>query len=231
MGQKVNPIGMRLNINKSWDSNWFAGPHEYADKLNEDLKIRNFIYDRFLGNKAYARVEISNVKISRVGDVVNVIIYNTRPGLLIGKKGQDIEKLKSDLVSLLKIKTKLNISMNELKDMESNAFVVAQQIGKSIENRIPYKRAVKQAMMKVMKSGEKGIKVRISGRLNGADMSRQETFREGSVPLHTFDAIIDYHHYHALTTYGIIGVSVWVHKGKMSKESFNRQKEETYAKG
>ena len=223
MGQKTNPIGLRLKINRNWDSNWFS-EREYGNLLIEDLKIRKHITDKVLKNKDFNRVELSDIKIRKVGKAINIHIYTSRPGLLIGKKGQDIEKLKDELTKLLAIKNsknKININISEVKKVDLDAKIVAQSIGKAIIGRVAYKRAMKQAITRSIKSGAKGIKIQVAGRLNGSDMARREYFKEGSIPLHTFDAIVDHGKYDALTTYGIIGVSVWIYKGDMSKKKFD----------
>ena len=212
---------MRLKVNRTWESNWFAS-RDYSDLLIEDLRIRKYIQDKIRRNRAFNRVEISEIKIRRmVGKAIHIYIYTSRPGLLIGKKGKDIEDLKveiSKLVAERDKRDKVHININEVKRINLDARIVAQNLGKAIESRALYKRAMKQAVSRCLKSGAKGVKVQIAGRLNGSDMARREYFKEGSIPLHTFDAVVDYGHYDALTTYGIIGVSVWIHKGMSSKQ-------------
>ncbi len=213
MGQKVNPVGMRLKINRTWESNWFA-EKDYGRLLVEDIKIRRFIQKKIFWNKAFSKVEISDIKIKRFPGQVNVYIYTSRPGLLIGKKGADIETLKKQLAPLVSEKTNINININEVKKVDLDAKVVSQIVGRSIEGRIAYKRAMKQCISRTMKSGAKGVKIQVSGRLGGADIARTEYFKEGSIPLHTFSADIDFGKYDALTTYGIIGIQVWIFKGE-----------------
>lgn len=220
MGQKTNPIGLRLKINRGWDSNWFS-EKDYGDLLIEDLKIRSYITNKVLKSKDFRRVELSDIKIRKIGKIINIHIYTSRPGLLIGKKGQDIERLKDELVKLLNIKNKININISEVKKIDLDAKIVSQSVGKAIVDRVAYKRAMKQAIARSIKSGAKGIKIQVAGRLNGSDIARREYFKEGSIPLHTFDAIIDYGKHDALTTYGIIGVSVWIYKDDVSKKKFD----------
>ena len=218
MGQKCNPVGVRLKINRSWDSNWYADG-EYGNYLIEDLKIRSYIRDKVLKNRSYNRVELSDMKIRRIGKAINIYIYTSRPGLLIGKKGHDIEKLRAELAKI--VKTKINLNINEVKKIDLDAKIIAQSVGKAIQGRVAYKRAMKQAITRAMKSGAKGVKIQVAGRLGGADMARREYFKEGSIPLHTFEAQVDFGKYNALTTYGIIGISVWVHHGLKSKRKFD----------
>ena len=217
MGQKVNPIGIRLKINRSWLSSWYD-EQKYRDFIIEDLKIQAHVEKKFLRNKNFRKLEISDVKVSRIGKNVNLKIYTSRPGLVIGKKGQDIEKLRKEVLTIVGDTKKINIDIVEIKKVDLDAKIVAQSIGKAIENRAHYKKAIKQAIFRSIKTGAKGVKVQIAGRLNGADMARRESFREGSIPLHTFDSLIEYGRYDALTTYGILGVTVWINTGKKSKE-------------
>ena len=220
MGQKVNPIGVRLKHNRIWESNWY-GEKNYGTYLIEDLRIRKFIENKILHSRRYARLELSVIKIRRIGKLINIYIYASRPGLLIGKKGQDIEDLRNSVQKIVDIDLKVNININEIKKLDLDANVVAQNIGKAIEGRVAYKRAMKQAIARSMKSGAKGVKIQVAGRLNGSDMARREYFKEGSIPLHTFDAEISYGQYKAITTYGIIGITVWIHKGYTSKAKFD----------
>lgn len=212
MGQKANPVGLRLKINRTWESNWYA-EKDYGTFLVEDIKIRKFIQKKIFWKKNFSKVELSDIKIKRFPGQVNIYIYTSRPGLLIGKKGQDIEDLKKQLAEIIGEKQSINININEVKKVDMDARVVSQMVGRAIEGRMAYKRAMKQSIARTMKSGAKGIKIQVSGRLGGSDMSRREYFKEGSIPLHTFGASIDFGKYDALTTYGIIGVQVWIHKG------------------
>jgi len=205
MGQKVHPIGFRIGIVRNWDSVWYEDKKNFKVCLVEDLKIRDFIM------KNHKTAGIARVIIERLADKINVNIHTARPGMLIGKKGSDIDTLK---LSLQKIASK-NIYVNivEVKKPEKAAQVIAQQIAQQIEGRQPYRKAVRQAVGNAVRSNAHGIKVMISGRLNGADIARGETFKEGRVPLHTLRADIDYGVAEALTTYGLIGVKVWVYNG------------------
>lgn len=212
MGQKVNPVGLRLKINKTWKSNWFEDK-KYGDYIVEDINIRNFINDKYARGKEYSRVLISDIKISRYTKNIKILIYTNRPGLIIGKKGQDIEALKNELQSQLKLSGNVIINIAEVKNVDTDPDSIAQSIGKAIEGRVSYKRAMKQAISRSTKAGAKGIKIQVSGRLNGADMAKSESFKEGSIPLHTFQADVCYGKYDALTTYGIIGVAVWIYNG------------------
>ncbi len=205
MGQKVNPISFRLGIIKSWDSIWYEDKKSYAQNLHEDIKIRKFIEDR------YKPAGISKVVVERFPDRVNVNIYAARPGILIGRKGADIEIMKVDIQKIASKKVYINI--NEEKKVEQNANLVAEQIANQLKARFPFRRAVKQAISGAVRSGALGIKVTVSGRLNGAEMSRTESYKEGRIPLHTLRANIDYGFAESLTTFGLIGVKVWVYNG------------------
>lgn len=220
MGQKCNPKGLRLAVNRAWHSNWFDTKN-YSKNVVEDLKIRQFVKNFIFYKKHYSKLEISNIEIVRHSSRLDVTIFASRPGVLIGRKGADIEKLKKSLQKILNKDTILNINISEVKNVDLDANIIAQSIGKMVENRGSYKRAAKFAITKSMSVGAKGIKVKVSGRLNGAEMARKEIFKEGSIPLHTLDAVVDYGEYPALTTYGLIGVSVWVYTDKKSKRQFN----------
>lgn len=213
MGQKANPIGLRLKINRTWESNWYA-ERDYGSLLIEDLKLRRFIQKKIWRNKNYNKVEISDIRIKRFPGQVNVYIFTSRPGLLIGKKGQDIEDLRKQLAGMVREKTAINININEVKKVDLDSKIVAQNVGRAIEGRMAYKRAMKQAIARTMKSGAKGIKIQVSGRLGGSDIARREFFREGSIPLHTFKASIDHGKFDAITTYGVVGIQVWIFKGE-----------------
>ena len=226
MGQKSNPIGLRLGINRSWDSNWFR-QKDYADVLIEDLRIRQLIKGRIFYNKMYSRVEISDIIIKRFPGLVNIYISASRPGLLIGKRGGDIEELKKFIKDKLKLESEIKININEVRKIDLDANILAQMVGKMVEGRRSYKKAMKQAISRAINAGAKGVKVRVAGRLGGSEMARREQFREGSIPLHTFDAMVAYGHYDAKTLYGIIGVSVWVYTENKSKTVF---KNETFEK-
>lgn len=205
MGQKVNPIGIRVGINRTWDSIWYDEKKQFTKNLHEDLKIKKFI------EKEKKNAGIAKVTIERFPDRVNVNINSSRPGVLIGKKGADIEELKNQLQ---KIASKIvYINIIEVKKPEKNSKLVAEQVASQIEGRFPYRRAVKQAMTNALRSGALGIKIMVSGRLNNAEMARTETYKEGRVPLHTLRADIDYGTAEALTTFGLIGVKVWLYNG------------------
>ncbi len=213
MGQKVNPVGLRVGINRGWDSVWFAKKKEYGNYLIEDYKIREYIKNN-VGNSG-----VSKVQIERTSKKCIVIIYTSRPGFVIGKKGSDIEKIKKNLGKFSKHELTLNIK--EVKKPELNSFLVAENIAQQLVKRIAYRRAMKRAIQSALRLGAKGIRVCVSGRLAGNEIARSEWLREGSVPLHTLRADVDYSEAEALTTYGIIGVKVWIYKGEIFK---NEQK-------
>ena len=206
MGQKTNPIGNRLGIIRGWDSNWFGG-NDYGDRIAEDYKIRRYLEARL------SKGGISRIFIERTLKLVTVTITTARPGLIIGKGGQEVDKLKEELKKITGKDIQINIF--EIKRPELDAVLVADSIAKQIENRISYRRAVKMAIAGSMRMGAEGIKVQISGRLNGAEMARSESFKEGRIPLSTFRADIDYHIAEAHTTYGRLGVKVWIMKGEV----------------
>ncbi len=207
MGQKVNPVGFRVGVIKSWDSIWYEDKKNYSKYLHEDLVIKKFI------NQNHKNAGIGEVVIERLHDRVNVNIHASRPGLLIGRKGVDIEKLKADIQKIASRNVYINIV--EIKKPERNARLIALQIATQVESRFPYRRAVKQAIAGAIRSGALGIKVAVSGRLNGAEISRSEAYKEGRVPLHTLRADIDYGTAEALTTFGLIGVKVWIYNGEV----------------
>ena len=206
MGQKTNPIGNRLGIIRGWDSNWFGG-NDYGDRIAEDYKIRRYLEARL------SKGGISRIFIERTLKLVTVTITTARPGLIIGKGGQEVDKLKEELKKITDKDIQINIF--EIKRPELDAVLVADSIAKQIENRISYRRAVKMAIAGSMRMGAEGIKVQISGRLNGAEMARSESFKEGRIPLSTFRADIDYHSAEAHTTYVRLGVKVWIMKGEV----------------
>tara|TARA_B100000963_G_scaffold40414_1_gene30056 strand:- start:9760 stop:10470 length:711 start_codon:yes stop_codon:yes gene_type:complete len=206
MGQKTNPIGNRLGYIKGWDSNWYGGKN-YGDKIAEDSKIRKYIGVR-LSNASVARVVIE-----RTLKMVTVTIHTARPGIIIGKGGQEVDKLREELKKITKKEVQINIF--EIKRPELDATLVAASIARQIEGRISFRRAIKMAIASTMRMGAEGIKVKISGRLNGAEMARSELFKDGRTPLHTFRADIDYALEEAHTTYGRIGVKVWICKGEV----------------
>jgi small subunit ribosomal protein S3 len=207
MGHKSNPIGLRLQINRTWDSRWYAEGKSYGKLLAEDLKIRKFIIETL------PQAAISKVVIERPAKLCRVSIYAARPGVIIGKKGADIEKLRSQLAKMTDSDVKLNIV--EIRKPEVDAKLVAQGIADQLIRRVAFRRAMKRAMQSAMRLGAEGIKVVCGGRLGGAEIARVEQYREGRVPLHTLRANIDYAEAEALTTYGIIGIKVWVFKGEI----------------
>ena len=214
MGQKVNPIGLRLGITRGWDSIWFAKKKEYGKFLIEDYKIREFI------KKNIVNSGISQVIIERTSKKCIISIYTSRPGFVIGKKGSDIEKIKKNLSKISSTEVSLNIK--EVKKPELNSYLVAENIAQQLVKRISYRRAMKRAMQSALRLGAKGIRVCIAGRLGGNEIARTEWLREGSVPLHTFRADVDYAEAEALTTYGIIGIKVWIYKGEVFSKEKNK---------
>lgn len=206
MGQKTNPIGNRLGFIRGWDSNWYGG-RNYGDKIAEDAKIRSYLYARL--NKA----SVSRIIIERTLKLVTITITTSRPGIIIGKGGQEVDKLKEELKKLTKKEVQINIF--EIKRPELDAKLVADSIARQIEGRISYRRAVKMAIAASMRMGAEGIKIMISGRLNGAEMARSEMYKDGRTPLHTFRADIDYALTEAHTTYGRLGIKVWIMKGEV----------------
>ena len=206
MGQKTNPIGNRLGIIRGWESNWYGG-NDYGDKLAEDEKIRKYIRARLV------KASVSRIIIERTLRIVTVTITTARPGIIIGKGGQEVDKLKEELKKITSKEVQLNIY--EIKRPELDALLVASSVARQIESRISYKRAVKMAIAASMRMNAEGIKIQVSGRLNGAEMARSEHFKEGRIPLSTFRADIDYSLVEAHTTYGRIGVKVWIMKGEV----------------
>ena len=207
MGQKVNPTGARLGIIKDWSSKWYASDKDFADCLVEDQKIR-----KFLKKKVY-EAGIANIEIERTAKMVKVNIYTAKPGILIGKGGAGIEDLKNQVKKL--IGKDVNLNVVEVKNTSLDAQLVAEDIANQLERRISFRRAMKQCMQKTMKAGAAGIKTAVSGRLGGADMARTEFYKEGNIPLQTLRADIDYGFAEAATTYGKIGVKVWIYKGEI----------------
>lgn len=204
MGQKINPIGLRVGINRTWDSRWFSG-RQYAKKLVEDLRLREYITDRL------KPAGISKVIIERAAKNTRVMVHAARPGVIIGKKGADIEKLRKDLSERAGGEVSLNII--EIRKPEIDAQLVAEGIAQQLERRISFRRAMKRGVQSALRLGAKGIRINVSGRLGGTDIARMEWYREGRVPLHTLRADLDYGFSEALTTFGIIGIKVWIYKG------------------
>jgi small subunit ribosomal protein S3 len=206
VGQKVNPIGFRLGLNKNWTSKWFADHRSYATRLNEDVKVQDYI------KKHLKHAGISRIEVERAAQKVKVTIFASRPGIIIGRKGEAADQLKNDLVRLSKNDVTVNIK--EVKRPEIDAQLISENIATQLERRIAFRRAIKRALSSAMRLNIQGCKIMVAGRLNGAEMSRTEWVREGRVPLHTLRAEIDYGHTTAMTTYGVIGVKVWVYKGE-----------------
>lgn len=209
MGQKVNPISLRLGINKTWDSRWYS-EKDYASNLHQDLKIRKYVRENMVA------AGVSKVIIERLAKKARLTIYTARPGVLIGKKGADIEKLKAKLSSIAK--TDLTINLVEIRKPELDARLVADGIAQQIERRVSFRRAMKRAMQSTLRMGALGIRINCSGRLGGAEIARMEWYREGRVPLHTLRSDIDYGLGVAKTTYGVIGIKVWVYKGEILEQ-------------
>ena len=205
MGQKIHPIGFRLAVNRNWSSRWYANSKNFATMLNEDIKVRDYLKQRL------AHAAVSRVIIERPAKNARITVYSARPGVVIGKKGEDIESLKAELQKMLGVPVHVNIE--EVRKPEIDAQLIADSIAQQLQKRIMFRRAMKRAMTNAMRLGAQGIKIMSAGRLNGAEIARSEWYREGRVPLHTLRADIDYGTSEAKTTYGIIGIKVWVFKG------------------
>ena len=210
MGQKVHPTGFRLGIATDWTSKWYADTAQFADFLDEDLKIREFL------KKKLAQAAVSRIQISRPAKSVAVTIHTARPGIIIGKKGEDIEKLRHEVSGLVSVHiNNVKINIEEIRKPELDAQLVAEGIASQLERRVMFRRAMRRSVTNAMRIGAEGIKINVSGRLNGAEIARNEWYREGRVPLHTLRADVDYGFAEALTTYGILGVKVWIYKGEV----------------
>ncbi len=207
MGQKVNPIGLRLGIIRDWDSVWYSDTKNYAKKLLADIRVREFL------NKELIQASVSRIKIERPADNVKVTIFSARPGAIIGKKGEEIERLKQAVTKMTGVPA--HITIEELKKPELDAKLVAMSIAAQLEKRVMFRKAMKRAVQNAIKMGALGVKVCVSGRLGGAEIARSEWCREGRVPLHTLRADIDYAVYEAHTTYGVLGVKVWIFRGEV----------------
>jgi small subunit ribosomal protein S3 len=210
MGQKVNPVGIRLGITRDWTSTWYANKRNFPVFILQDWQVRDFL------KKKLAEASVSRIHIERAARKANITIHTARPGVVIGKKGEDIERLRQDVAKLMKMgvnDVRLNIA--EIRKPEIDAQLVAEGIAQQVERRVMFRRAMKRAVMNTMRSGALGVKVRLSGRLNGSEIARTEWTREGRIPLHTFRADIDYGTAEARTTYGVIGVKVWIFKGEV----------------
>ena len=215
MGQKINPIGLRLGINRGWDSTWFAKKKDFGKYLIEDFKIRNYIKKNIINSG------VSEIIIERSSKKCTVSIHTSRPGFVIGKKGADIEKIKKNIMKITD--GDVNVNIKEIKKPELNSSLVAENIAQQLVKRIAYRRAMKRAMQSAMRLNAKGIKVMLSGRLAGNEIARSEWLREGSIPAHTLRANIDYGVAEALTTYGIIGIKVWIYKGEVFANEFSQE--------
>ena len=218
MGQKVNPISLRLGINRGWDSIWFGKKREYGKFLIEDFNIRKYIKNNVVNSG------VSQIIIERTSKKCIVSIYTSRPGFVIGKKGSDIEKIKQSLSKISSTEVSLNIK--EIKKPELNAYLVGENIAQQLVKRIGFRKAMKRAIQSALRLGAKGIRVCLAGRLAGNEIARTEWIREGSVPLHTFRANVDYAETEALTTYGLIGVKVWIYKGEIFEKDINKESKE-----
>lgn len=218
MGQKVNPIGLRLGINRNWTSRWFPNSKNTPERIGEDYIIRKFL------KKELYYASVSEIIIERMATKLRVTVVAAKPGLIIGRKGADIEKVKVALKKLVNKDVAINIK--EVKRFQANAQLAAESVSTQLERRVAFRRAMKKVMQQAMKSGAKGIKVKVSGRLAGAEMARTEWYMEGRVPLHTLRAKIDYGFAEAITTYGIIGVKVWIFKGEVLQKGIQTERDE-----
>ena len=218
MGQKIHPVGFRLAVTKDWSSKWLAKNNEFANVLKQDIDARKYL------QKHLANASVGRVVIERPAKSARITIHSARPGVVIGQKGAGIEELKRDLEKLLGVAVHVNIE--EIRKPELDAQLIADGIAQQLEKRVQFRRAMKRAMQNAMRAGAKGIKIMTSGRLNGADIARSEWYREGRVPLHTLRADVDYATSEALTTYGIIGLKVWVYKGEMGQVQVQTEQRE-----
>ncbi|MBX2857114.1 MAG: 30S ribosomal protein S3 [Cellvibrionaceae bacterium] len=207
MGQKVHPTGIRLGIVKKHTSTWYAGKQEYASKLNSDLKVRDYI------QKVLSHASVSRIDIERPANTAKLTIHTARPGIVIGKKGEDVEKLRAQVSRLMAVPVHINIE--EIRKPDLDAMLAAQSVAQQLERRVMFRRAMKRTVQNAMRQGAQGVKIQVSGRLGGAEIARTEWYREGRVPLHTLRADIDYATAEAATTYGIIGVKIWIFKGEI----------------
>jgi small subunit ribosomal protein S3 len=207
MGQKVHPVGIRLGVIKNHNSVWFADKGDYSEYLKDDLEVRGYL------RKKLYEASVSKIEIQRQAQAARVIIHSARPGIVIGKKGEDVEKLRIRLSEMMGIS--VNINIEEIRKPELDALLVAQGISQQLERRVQFRRAMRRAIQNAMRLGAEGIKVRVAGRLGGAEIARSEVYHEGRVPLHTLRADIDYATWEAETTYGILGIKVWIFKGEI----------------
>ena len=226
MGQKVNPLGIRLGIVRDWTSRWYAGKKQFPMQVHTDFRVREFLKEKL------AEASVSRILIERAAKKVNITIQTARPGIVIGKKGEDIEKLRQETAALLGMSVNdVRLNIAEIRKPELDSQLVADSIAQQIEKRVMFRRAMKRAVMSTMRSGALGVKVRVSGRLNGSEIARTEWYREGRIPLHTFRADIDYGLSEANTTYGVIGVKVWIFKGEVFDKRELAQQQAAEAEG
>jgi small subunit ribosomal protein S3 len=207
MGRKVNPIGFRLGVNKTWDGRWYAEGQDYTDQLHQDLAVRDFI------RKSNDRAGISRIEIERFPGNVRIFVHTSKPGVLIGRKGENVKELRRNLEAM--VGSKIDLQVKEIKEPDLDAYLVASNIAEQLERRISYRRAMRRALQQTMRAGAEGAKVEVAGRVGGSDMARRVWVREGRVPLHTLRADIDYAVAEAVTTYSVIGVKVWIYKGEI----------------
>jgi small subunit ribosomal protein S3 len=213
MGQKVNPVGIRLGITRDWTSKWFANTRSFPAYVHQDWQVREFL------KKKLSEASVSRIHIERAARKANITINTARPGVVIGKKGEDIERLRGEVAKMMGMGvTDVRLNISEIRKPEVDAQLVAEGVAQQIERRVMFRRAMKRAVMNTMRSGALGVKVRVSGRLNGSEIARTEWSREGRIPLHTFRAEIDYGLAEARTTYGVIGVKVWIFKGEVFEQ-------------
>ncbi|RXT05362.1 30S ribosomal protein S3 [Ammoniphilus sp. CFH 90114] len=218
MGQKVSPTGLRIGVIKDWESKWYANDKEYATLLHEDIKVRDYL------KKRLKDASVASIEIERAANRLNVNVHTAKPGMVIGKGGSEVEALRKKLTEMTGKRVHINIT--EIKSADMNATLVAENIARQLENRISFRRAQKQALQRTMRAGAKGIKTMVSGRLGGADIARSEGYSEGTVPLHTLRADIDYGTAEAHTTYGRIGVKVWIYRGEVLPTKAKKNAEE-----
>jgi len=210
MGHKVHPVGIRLGISQDWNSTWYADKREFADNLNDDLRVRAFL------RKKLAHASVSRIQIDRPARAAVITIHTARPGIVIGKKGEDIERLRRELGALLKLPLgSVKVNVSEIRKPELDARLVAEGVAQQLERRVMFRRAMKRVITNTMRLGAQGVKISVSGRLNGAEIARREWYHDGRVPLHTLRADIDYGTAEAHTTYGVIGIKVWICRGEV----------------
>ena len=207
MGQKIHPIGFRLSVQRNWTSRWYSNSKNFPGMLQEDIKVRDFL------KKKLAHASVSKVVIERPAKNAKITVYSARPGVVIGKKGEDVERLRRDLEE--RMNAKVHVNIEEIRKPELDALLVAQNVAQQLERRVQFRRAMKRVIQNALRLGAEGIKVRVAGRLGGAEIARSEVYHEGRVPLHTLRADIDYATWEAHTTYGVLGVKVWIFKGEI----------------